>query len=162
MLALAVPSGSRRHPVDIRDVLARAIFLAREQCDGEPPLDVHERIEGALGRIEGDAHGLTQAFVNLLINAGEAGGDEIDVSAQQVRGAEGPAVEVVIRDRGGGIDPDSLAQIWEPFFTTKASGTGLGLSIVKRVVDAHRGRITVESTPGEGTAVTVELPIADG
>jgi signal transduction histidine kinase len=97
--------------------------------------------------------------VNLLVNACEAGnGGRIRVSAELVRTNEGPAVRVVVADQGGGMDADALARVWEPFFTTKPSGTGLGLPIVKRVIDAHGGRIDITSQPLTGTTVTIELP----
>ena len=72
------------------------------------------------------------------------------------------AIEII--DTGHGIKPDHLAQIFQPFFTTKqaGSGTGLGLAIVQETVRAHDGRITVESEPGKGTSFTIQMPAAEG
>ena len=62
-------------------------------------------------------------------------------------------------DRGSGIDPKNLENIFNPFFTTKSDGVGLGLAICSKIVDEHGGQITVESTPGEGSVFRVFLPI---
>jgi signal transduction histidine kinase len=73
-------------------------------------------------------------------------------------GRQVPAVRVSITDRGQGMDERTRARIFEPFFTTKKKGTGLGLAIAKQIVEQHGGTIRVESTPGEGTRFTIELP----
>jgi two-component system sensor histidine kinase HydH len=67
-------------------------------------------------------------------------------------------VRVEVRDTGVGIAPQDLGRIFDPYFTTKPSGAGLGLAIVQKIVDAHGGEIRVESTPGQGTTVTILLP----
>jgi two-component system sensor histidine kinase HydH len=67
--------------------------------------------------------------------------------------------EIAVIDRGVGIDPRIVEQIFNPFFTTKPEGSGLGLAIVSQIVDEHGGRITVESEPGKGTVFRVHLPI---
>jgi len=61
-------------------------------------------------------------------------------------------------DRGAGIHPDHLENIFNPFFTTKKEGAGLGLSVVSKIVDLHGGRITVESEPGKGSVFRLFLP----
>ena len=72
-------------------------------------------------------------------------------------------VGIEIVDTGAGINPDHLAQIFQPFFTTKQAGrgTGLGLAIVQETVRTHGGRITVESEPGKGTSFMIQLPVAE-
>jgi two-component system sensor histidine kinase HydH len=62
-------------------------------------------------------------------------------------------------DDGTGISQEDLAHIFDPYFTTKATGTGLGLAIVHNIVDAHGGKVTVESHPGRGTTFTISLPL---
>ena len=66
---------------------------------------------------------------------------------------------VAFKDTGVGIPEENMGELFNPFFTTKAKGQGLGLPVCKRLVEAHDGRITVESKPGEGSTFTVELPI---
>jgi len=75
-------------------------------------------------------------------------------------------VELVVRDTGAGIPPEKLRRIFDPFFSTKKGpdtsgkgGTGLGLSACRNIIEAHRGRIRVESKVGAGTAFTIKLPV---
>lgn len=106
-------------------------------------------------RISGDPQLLRQVWVNLFQNSIEAmprGGD------LRARITAGPAPRVEIRDSGSGIDPVAADKIWRPFYTTKTRGTGLGLPLVKKIVDAHRGRIWCESGAGNGTSFFVEIP----
>lgn len=68
--------------------------------------------------------------------------------------------EVSIADRGPGIPLDNLKQVFEPLFTTKPEGMGMGLSIVRTIVEAHGGRLLIESQPGRGSLFRVNLPLA--
>jgi two-component system NtrC family sensor kinase len=105
--------------------------------------------------------------MNLLLNAIDAiaqknGPGEIHITTAVLKeqGAE-PRVTVSIRDTGTGIPPDKVKRIFDPFYTTKpvGKGTGLGLSISHGIVEKHGGKISVDSTAGEGSTFTVELPI---
>ncbi len=71
---------------------------------------------------------------------------------------EKDGIEIRVSDTGTGISKDDLAHIFDPYFTTKVSGTGLGLAIVHNIIEAHNGKIKVESLLGQGTDVTVLLP----
>jgi signal transduction histidine kinase len=104
---------------------------------------------------------VNQVVLNLLVNAAQAtpeSGGSIVVRTS-VRDAQHVAIEVA--DNGKGIPKDVLPKIFDPFFTTKEAGqgTGLGLSICYRIVQAHGGRIDVDSRPGVGTRFTVVLPV---
>jgi signal transduction histidine kinase len=68
-------------------------------------------------------------------------------------------IEITIRDRGKGISQEDLKRIFDPYFSRKHSGTGLGMSIAKRIIERHYGNITVVSKEGQGTTVTVLLPL---
>ena len=70
------------------------------------------------------------------------------------------AASIRITDSGGGIAPDVMDHIFDPFITTKSEGSGLGLSITKQIITAHHGTITVESQQGEGATFTLMLPLA--
>ncbi|HEX7901720.1 MAG TPA: ATP-binding protein [Planctomycetota bacterium] len=102
-----------------------------------------------------------QVFVNLLVNAAQAIEErgEIRVSTR----AEGGWAEIRVRDTGRGISPEALPRIFEPFFTTKpvGEGTGLGLHVAYKIVRAHGGEIEVTSKVGEGTEVSVRLPLSE-
>ncbi|MEQ6903262.1 ATP-binding protein [Nocardioides sp. YIM 152588] len=121
------------------------------------------RIERDLGervpRIEAYGGQLNQVWTNLVDNALDAVGDEGRITVR-VRPAAG-GVEVVVADDGGGIAPELLADVFDPFVTTKppGQGTGLGLNVAHQIVtDVHGGRLTVQSAPGR-TAFTVWLPL---
>lgn len=103
-----------------------------------------------------------QVFWNLLVNAAQAAASR-EGGAGRVRVACRPdarGARLVIEDDGPGIPAADLPRIFLPFFTTKRNGTGLGLPTVQRVVDAHRGSVTVDSSPGRGTRFVVVLPRA--
>jgi signal transduction histidine kinase len=109
--------------------------------------------------VDGASGALNQVFMNLLANACDAVSDTGNV---WITGRhEPPWVHVDVRDDGSGIDPAHLSRIFDPFFTTKPQGlgTGLGLAIAHGIVTNHGGRITVTSTPGVGTTMTVTLPV---
>lgn len=106
--------------------------------------------------VDGDQ--IRQVAMNLMINAGAAmtPGGQLTVGAAV--GEEG-WVRLRFADSGSGISPENLEKIFEPFFTTKARGTGLGLAITRTIVEQHGGRIEIASQVGQGTQVTVHLPI---
>lgn len=99
---------------------------------------------------------LRQVLLNLVGNAYQAmpEGGELVVRVTERDGA----VRVAVTDTGTGMDEDTRARLFEPFFTTKARGVGLGLAVSKRIVEAHRGTIDVESVPGRGTTFTIGIP----
>jgi signal transduction histidine kinase len=73
--------------------------------------------------------------------------------------ADGASVRITVADSGPGIPPERLPRIFKLFFTTKSSGTGFGLAVAKKIVERHGGTIAVESTVGQGTCFTIELPV---
>jgi signal transduction histidine kinase len=109
--------------------------------------------------ITGDATQLVQVFVNLLSNACDASGsgNRVEISARR----NGGTVSVEVADEGHGIPENILGQVFDPFVTTKppGSGTGLGLSVVYRIVQEHRGHISIDSQPGSGTRVRITFPL---
>lgn len=105
-----------------------------------------------------DPQQMQQVLSNLILNAAQASrpGQTIRISVTH----RPDVVRLVVADEGEGIPPDLLPRVCEPFFTTKARGTGLGLSICSKIVQAHEGRLRLESAPGRGTRAVVELPRA--
>jgi len=114
---------------------------------------------GDLPRVRCYAGQLNQVFMNILMNACDAMGGDGSIHITTRRTERGVRLE--FRDTGPGIPPEIRSRIFDPFFTTKAvgKGTGLGLSISHGIVERHGGRIAVDSTPGEGTTFTLELPL---
>lgn len=111
-------------------------------------------------------HQIQQVLMNLLINARQAmpGGGRVILKI--VPDPASGTVDLVVRDTGCGIPADKLPRIFDPYFTTKSGpdaegkgGTGLGLALCREIMEAHRGRIRVESTPGKGTSFTLKFPL---
>lgn len=106
-----------------------------------------------------DSVKLRQAIVNLLKNAAESSkeGSPIILS---ITPAEKSFLHISVSDNGCGMTEEEIAKAFEPFHTTKASGTGLGLPIVKKIVEAHKGTLSVHSCKGKGTTITIRLPLS--
>ena len=112
----------------------------------------------------GDADDLYQALFNVAVNGIDAMTEgTLTLSAERAESASEHAVRIRIRDEGCGMDEATKARVFEPLFTTKGSsgGTGLGMTIVRRLITTHRGRLELESAPGKGTTVTIELPLEE-
>jgi signal transduction histidine kinase len=158
-------------PTSLRESLANAIGLADTQAR-RGHVKVHVVVPDALPHIRADRHQLTQVFANLVINAYQAleGQGQLRVEAREARTAEEGAlvpdtqhavrsVVVDVIDNGSGIPPDKAEKVFQPFFTTKPQGSGLGLAIVRKIVDAHEGRIDLAQGDGGGTCFRVTLPV---
>lgn len=118
----------------------------------------------------GDGDQLTQVFANLIENAIKYGreGGRVEISLERLDRAQvlrGPGLRIAVRDEGEGIDERHLGRLTERFYRVDShrsrgmGGTGLGLAIVKHIVNRHRGRLRIESTPGEGSTFSVFLPL---
>jgi signal transduction histidine kinase len=106
---------------------------------------------------------LEQALMEVVSNALDAmsQGGQLSIEAHADNGASGRGeVTVAVNDTGGGIPPQVISSVTEPFFTTRAEGTGLGLAIAKRYIEQNGGRLEIESRVAVGTTVRVRLPAA--
>jgi signal transduction histidine kinase len=114
-------------------------------------------IEPDLPEIAADESQIRQALLNLVRNAKEAmvGGGRIQVTVGKAPDGQ---VRLVLSDSGPGISRENLANIFEPFFSTKAKGTGLGLALVQQIISEHGGRIEVDCPPSGGTSFAILLP----
>lgn len=156
LLSFASPCRQQCRPVDLAVVAREACKLMVATCSMRdvrllpPPA-------GATCSVDGDPEGLRQVVLNLLGNAlaaTDAGGRvEIDVATVRDTGRV-----LTVRDDGHGIEAVDLPRVFDPFFTRSEGGTGLGLSIVHGIVERHGGTVSLESAPGRGTLVRVELP----
>jgi signal transduction histidine kinase len=164
----------------ITEIVRTLRSFARPDAGAASPVDLHEGLDGTLvlvghllkkgiaverqygdvPRVMGYANQLNQVFMNLLVNAAQAIEGEGTITIRTATTAD--RVTVAIADSGVGIPHAHLERIFDPGFTTKGVGigTGLGLSICYRIVAAHGGEITVESTVGSGTTFTLALPVA--
>ncbi len=108
-------------------------------------------------------HRLTQAALNLVVNAGEAIGERGVVRLWAERDPNGISIRVGVTDNGRGMTPEVQQRIFDPFFTTKPRGlgTGMGLSLVRGVAQAAGGHVFVDSAPGRGTDIGLDLPVVE-
>jgi PAS domain S-box-containing protein len=161
-------------PVDLSNQVSQITSLINASI----PKSVELRLSLAqhLPLIDVDTSQLQQVIMNLVINAAEAipreGAVEVRTSVERVGPEElkanvartaplpGEYVVMTVKDNGNGMDEGTRARIFDPFFTTKFTGRGLGLSSVLGIVRGHKGLITVQSQPGEGTEVRVYFPIS--
>ena len=155
----------------IADVLHQAILLAESKVP-RGGVSVTMDVPNDLPMLEGDQHQLCQVFTNLIANAFEAleGKGQIAIRASLgeiepdpefgVAPVLAPTLVVDVCDNGPGVPPELSDRIYDPFFTTKVKGTGLGLGIVRKIVDAHDGRIDLNSSPDTGTRFRVTLPVS--
>ena len=158
-------------PVALDDLLARAV-RGLEMKAREAGVSLELKPVGGLPRLIGDADELEQVLQNLIDNAIKYGADggRIEIGAapseRGLPGRKGRAVRVWVRDWGPGIEPEHLPRLTERFYRVDTArsralgGTGLGMAIVKHIVNRHRGQLTIESAPGEGSTFIVLLPAA--
>lgn len=142
-------------PVDLRALADRVIEEKRRDIEDA---GLHlERRYGDVPEIQGDPRNLRLALGNLLDNSVEAtpSGGVITVAIEPA----GDHVRVEVRDTGRGIPRDELANVFDPFYTTKMAGAGMGLTTVHRIVTRHGGEIDIDSQPGQGTSVVLTLPV---
>jgi signal transduction histidine kinase len=146
--------------VDLRAVLEDALRIVEGEAK-ERGIETSLVADGGAARVVGDTESLRSLFTNLIINGVQAvegrngGGGRLTIRLSH---EDAGRVRVEVSDTGAGIPPESISQVFEPYFSTKETGTGLGLAIVKKAVDDHHGAITVTSKPGEGTTFTITLP----
>jgi signal transduction histidine kinase len=170
VLAFVRPIRLQVEDIAVADVLRDAIAMAESHASLKGEINVQVDLSEALRPIQGDPHQLRQIFTNLLTNAFEAMGGvgTVAITAVAVDGDDdggpadhgtGPTIQIIVSDDGPGIPPEVMERIFSPFFTTKPQGSGLGLAIVRKIVDAHDGRIDVGERHGGGTEFRVTLPV---
>lgn len=142
-------------PCDLNALLGATCHLL--EAEGRQGLRLRLRL-GELPKLAGYPAKLSQAFYNVLDNAAKALGPEGGMVEVKSR-VQGGAVEICITDNGCGIAAEALAQVFEPFFTTRevGAGTGLGLSVARDILAAHQGEILLKSKLGVGTQVTLRF-----
>jgi len=148
-----------RGELDVRDVLEEVLQLVAREAQAR---SVRLRLETAqaLPKVIGDRVQLQQVVLNLLSNAIDAvaAGDGTAREVAVLAGRCDNGVRVEVQDSGVGMDGQTLARIFQTFFTTKPNGMGLGLSISRTIVEAHGGTLSAQSAPGKGSTFRIELP----
>ena len=147
-----------RDPVDINELARSVLGLQVFASEG---IAVRTEFEEDLPRLSGDREMLERVLENLVRNAVESmpDGGTVVVRTMRSDSADARAVAFSVQDTGVGMDARTRERAFDDFFTTKAHGSGLGLAFAHRVVEAHRGEISLESEHGHGTLVRVRLPV---
>jgi PAS domain S-box-containing protein len=160
LLDFARPTSNEPTPIVVHTIVKDSIKLVRGYLD-KSDIVVDIRIPQDLPSIQGDPQPLKQVLINLFFNAVDAmpAGGTLTVRAAT---EDASHLTIAVSDTGQGIHPETLPQIFRPFFTTKKKGgTGLGLSVCERIIKAHGGTIRVESSLGSGTTFFLEFPLME-
>lgn len=169
----------RSQSMRMRDIVDRLLTYSRPKASHMAYVDIHEVLETVsplvdyhpefkrivwkqelsedLPKIKGDFSQLQELFFNIAINACQATPEGGTVTVI-TRDTKDGFIEVAVRDTGKGIKNEDMNKLFTPFFTTKDSGTGLGLAICQNIVNAHGGKIEVESEIGKGSIFRIRLP----
>jgi signal transduction histidine kinase len=165
VLGMARRGTTRMEPVQLETLIEEAlVLLEREMMKYRVQV---EREYSTVPQVTANPGQVQQVLLNLLVNARQAmpQGGRLIIRLSKDAGAG--FVDLCVRDTGCGMTPDVMRRMFEAHFSTKSGpdetgkgGTGLGLSACREIVEAHQGRIRVESAPGKGTAITIRLPLA--
>lgn len=158
LLGYARPRSPEQADVPVRELLRRIEALTRPMAD-----EANVRIAVSGDRelaLHVDAGQVQQILMNLVMNAIQAMPRGGSVSLRAYR--EGSRGVITVTDTGDGIAPELIDKVTEPFFTTRSEGTGLGLAVSRQLAELNGGSLALASAPGEGTIVTLKLPLAQG
>ncbi len=152
------PARLDTHLESINVLVQESVAFLRPEIDDRNVL-VEQELRSDLPLLDVDRNQMKQAFYNVIKNAFQAMKQKGILSIRT--DFDDSFVTVRFADSGGGISPDNMSKIFEPYFTTKASGSGLGLLIVRRIVREHGGEIELMSDEGQGLTLTIRLPLRD-
>jgi signal transduction histidine kinase len=158
LLNFARPAERHLQYEDVIELLDNSIALAILKVNG-PRITVQKRFRAGLPQLYVDAKRLSQAFLNILLNAIDAMPGNGTLTIAVFIEKEPQRVVITIADTGEGIEQAILDKIFNPYFTTRPKGTGLGLAIVQQIIAEHNGTIDVKSRVGDGTTFSIALPI---
>jgi signal transduction histidine kinase len=163
VLGMVRPHADRRDPADLVTLTEQVLLLTAKDLQKNRVRVEFQAAGRPFARV--NPAQIQQVLMNLVINARQAMPGGGDLRVKVGLDATGRTAEIQVADSGTGIPPSVLRHIFEPFFTTKTGpddtglgGTGLGLPVCREIVEAHKGRLRVESRPGRGTTFTLRLP----
>ncbi len=149
--------------MDVNEVVRETLPFVRAEAASRN-IELETQLTDRLAPVIGERVHVQQVLLNLLMNGMDAvtgmPPDRRRVSVRTCRTAE--FVEVWVRDRGAGINPDHLTRIFDPFFTTKETGMGMGLAIARGIVEAHGGRLVAQNNPDGGATLAFSIPVDPG
>lgn len=156
LIEFARPLDVKKEPIRLSDIIKRTITLIESQAK-KNNIDVMFTIDGDESAVDADPDKVRQVFLNIFLNAIEASHSGGRLAVTLTREREHALVAVA--DNGAGISEGDLPRIYDPYFTSKPSGTGLGLAVVQKIMDAHGGKMDVQSARGKGTTVSLLFPL---
>jgi two-component system sensor histidine kinase HydH len=159
LLTFARPMEAELAPTDITELIEHTVRLVKAEA-GSRNVQIETRIAD-VSLLPLDANQMTQALLNLILNALQAVDQEGRVEIGAEVNTDEACLHIWVADNGSGITPEQKEKIFEPFFTTREKGTGLGLAIVHKIVENHQGEIKVESPPPgsmKGCRFTMIIP----
>lgn len=155
VLNFAKPFHLETKEEDLREIMEQAAAWCKTKADASRiSLNSEFPIEPVINSVDGLR--MQRALTNLITNAIEASHERQEVRLTLKKDNEKLLIQV--KDQGAGMDRETLENIFIPFFSKKTQGTGLGMAITKKVIDAHQGKIFIQSQPNRGTEVLIELP----
>ncbi|WP_409253264.1 ATP-binding protein [Bacillus sp. SCS-153A] len=157
LLVIGKPRGLNFESHDIHEIIEYVAKVMENDVQNQN-IQIFRAVEPGLPRIDCDAKHLKQVLINLIKNAMEAmpAGGEVIIKAEM---GEPDMILLYVKDQGDGISKDDFEQLGTPFHTTKTDGNGLGLMVSFKIIEEHNGTIRYESKEGEGTTVSITLPI---
>lgn len=165
LLSVARAGRINTSPSEPLSVLEHAVRLAQPEAEAKRvALSLDASADSLPASVIMDSDKIIQALLNLLINAVQAtepdGSVKVSAGVNEGHGGDPDSVYFSVSDTGKGMTHEETAQVFTPYFTTKASGTGLGLTIAHGIVEQHGGDISINSAPGRGSTFTVTIPVA--
>lgn len=160
--SLIYKGAPQRVPVRLNAVIAETVTLISSQAERNA-VAIATELDPNLPEVIGDRIQMQQVILNLTMNGIEALSGVEGRQRQLTIRTEGfeKHVRVVVSDNGVGVDAETMLRLFEPFFTTRPQGIGMGLSISRSIIEAHSGRLWVESTPQQGSTFYFTLPQGD-
>ena len=156
----SMKSEIHRRRTDLHKLIASAREEAMMRVSGASEVEVQEDCDEQIGEVEVDPVEMKEALFNLMTNALKAmpQGGTLTLETKQ----SNDCLTISVRDTGRGISEENQKHLFNPFFSTTSGGLGLGLWLTKRIVENHNGEIQLDSREGEGTTVTIRLPLEGG
>jgi two-component system sensor histidine kinase/response regulator len=157
LVELKITAISYREPTNINDVIMEALKLFEQDLE-DKGIEVKIELVDNPPLISVDKEQIKMALANLIKNSIEAMQEKLKILKITSHISDG-RMEIQVSDTGKGIPKDKIKNIFDPFFTSKVYGPGLGLTFTLKIIQEHRGAISVESEPGKGTTLTITLPL---
>lgn len=157
LLDFAGPTDLNRRLTNLPPLINRSIQLIQQDAASQN-ITIEAHISDDIHPVNIDPDRLTQCLLNLYLNALQAMPEGGTLTVGCHSDDDRRKVRITVSDTGEGVAAEHLDSIFNPYFTTKNKGTGLGLAIVHKIIEAHQAHLNVESTPGRGTRMSIEIP----